>query len=296
MHKFPIVKFLFSYASSIFMCFVFSSTFFLSFTWVFWSLWDFYAHGQRRSLRPTDQFPGENGIRRQGRNTIQVVTTSKVFLPQNCIVYRKKYFLSKVITKHHILQYLSLPAVQQTNKSTKSGISRQGRNNEFEYLGVRFSEFFSSKKSQVFNLFSWISTKYWGEGSSDCIFIFQIRTLGERLIRRSRRSNSKRWLFSAFEDSPRISLEAEASFWMKRVSISPPQSIFLQPIWGALSSISFDRKFDEWLKHNCGVYVKYTQKALAVAKQRQVVGWVNKGDENQRNSLLLASSCFSGFL
>ena len=74
---------------------------------------------------------------------------------------------------------------------------------------------------------------------------------------------------------------------MKRVSTSPPQSIFLQPIWGALSSISFDRNFDEWLKHNCGVYVKYTQKALAVAKQRQVVGWVNKGDENQQNSLLL---------
>ena len=40
----------------------------------------------------------------------------------------------------------------------------------------------------------------------------QIRSLGERLMRRSRRSNSKRWLFSAFEDSPRISLEAEASF------------------------------------------------------------------------------------
>ena len=126
----------------------------------------------------------------------------------------------------------------------------------------------------------------------------QIRSLGERLMRRSRRSNSKRWLFSAFEDSPRISLEAEASFCSEWSEFLHPHRnlFFLQPSWGALSSLSFDRNFDEWLKHNCGVYVKYTQKALAVAKQRQVVGWVNKGDENQRNSLLLGSSCFSGFL
>ena len=65
-------------------------------------------------------------------------------------------------------------------------------------MGARFSECFLEFQLNigggVFRLYS------------------QIRSLGERLIRRSRRWNSKRWLFSAFEDSPRISLEAEASF------------------------------------------------------------------------------------
>ena len=169
---------------------------------------------------------------------------------------------------------------------------------------MRFSEFFSSKKSQVFRLFSWISTKYWGEGSSDCIFIFQIRTLGERLIRRSRRSNSKRWLFSAFEDSPRISLEAEASFcseWSELL-YSHRNLFFFSAYFFNLFEAPFhqfrltETFMNGWSTIVESIDVKYTQKALAVAKQRQVVGWVNKGDENQRNSLLLASSCFSGFL
>ena len=116
LHKFPIVKFLFSYVSSIFMRFVFSSTSSFPSLEYFWSLWDFYAHGQRRSLWPTDQFPGENGIRRQGRNTIQVVTTCKLFFHT-----QKLYCLSKnvlFVKRNNETSYNNIYHFRQFNKLT----------------------------------------------------------------------------------------------------------------------------------------------------------------------------------
>ena len=127
-----------------FSCALFFFNFLFSFTWVFWSLWDFYAHGQRRSLRPTDQFPGENGIRRQGRNTIQVVTTSKVFLHT-----QKLYRLS-----------LKVLFVKRNNKSSYNNIYHFRQFNRLTNLPKAAS----ADKDAILNLNIWM----WGFQSFFC--------------------------------------------------------------------------------------------------------------------------------
>ena len=160
-----------------FSCVLFFFNFLFSFTWVFWSLWDFYAHGQRRSLRPTDQFPGENGIRRQGRNTIQVVTTSKVFLPQNCIVYRKKVLLVKSNNK---TSYYNIYHFRQFNKLTnlpKAALADKDAIMNLNIWEWGFQSFFRRKRARCSDCFLEFQLNIGGKGLQIVFSFFKLELL-----------------------------------------------------------------------------------------------------------------------
>ena len=160
-----------------FSCVLFFFNFLFSFTWVFWSLWDFYAHGQRRSLRPTDQFPGENGIRRQGRNTIQVVTTSKVFLPQNCIVYRKKVILVKSNNK---TSYYNIYHFRQFNKLTnlpKAALADKDAIMNLNIWEWGFQSFFRRKRARCSDCFLEFQLNIGGKGLQIVFSFFKLELL-----------------------------------------------------------------------------------------------------------------------
>ena len=117
-----------------------------------------------------------------------------------------------------------------------------------------FQSFFRRKRARCSHCFLEFQLNIGGKGLQIVFSFFKLELLERGLygVPGGRTQNVD------FSRHSRILLESvwklkPASEWSE--FLYPHRNLFfLQPIWGALSSISFNRKFDEWLKHNCGVY------------------------------------------